>query len=440
MPRYHLYMVATNPAGDALENASVRILQPGTETPIAAPIYADDTTITAMTNPFTTTTGVISVYVDAAQRVRVGITPVGAIEQFVNDIDIGGAGSTGASTHVGAGSGSTTVGLNSSSAGVDSVALGQDATAGGNGSTALGHLADATGLNSTVVGSSVVGSAEKTTAVGRAAAASALSATAIGALSGASGVQTTAMGDSAVANSLKATALGASATAGQDHSTALGADAVVTEPNQVMLGTGSDFAEAPGGYLLTSANGIRYNLIVLPDGALSTINHVPTGATNLLSTDESGFEAGIGSWAAVSGLTSATQSADYAYAGTNSLKLVLSGAAAASAISSKVAAVAATVYVGRARMFYHAGAATAGLNGTLWLEFYDGANALIGSASAGRSRAFYADAWIRFDVRAVAPTGTATVAIRAGLPTGGGAAADAFYLDAVSIQAVPGSI
>lgn len=441
MPRSHLYMVATDVAGNALENASVRILQPGTETIIADPIYPDDTTLTSMPNPFTTTSGLVSIYLDDAQRVRIGVTPSGAVERFIEDIDVGTVGGGGGdSTHVGVGTGSTAVGLNAASSGADATALGQDALSAGNQSSALGHQADASGLHATAVGASAVGSGGSTVALGYQATSSALSSTAIGNVAGATNTQATALGDSASAASLKATALGASATASQDHSTAVGSEAVVTEAHQVMLGTSTDVAEAPGGYILTAADGKRGRLRMLPDGSLTTIWHVPYGTTNLLPTAEQGFESGIGAWATVSGLTSVAQSADYALAGTNSLKLILSGAAAASARSSKVDAVTGTVYVGTGRMFYHAGAATAGLNGTLWLEFYDGADALIGSAVAGRSRAFFPDAWISFDVRAVAPASTAKVALRAGLPTGGGVATDAFYLDECGIFAVPGTV
>src|SRR5581483_8316317 len=106
---------------------------------------------------------------------------------------------------------------------------------------------------------------------------------------------------------------------------------------------------------------------------------------NLLPTAEQDFETGIGSWATVSGLTSVAQSTDYAVSGTHSLKFILSGSAAASARSSHTAsATAGTVYVAQGRMFYHAGAMTGGLNGTLWLEFYDNTSTIIGTATVGR--------------------------------------------------------
>lgn len=440
MTRSHLYMVAQDNAGNALENAVIRILQPGTENTISAPIYADDSTVTAMTNPFTTISGLISVYVDTPQRVRVGITPVASVERFIDDIDIGSAGGgSGDSDHVGSGSGSTKIGLDATSDGQNSLAVAQQSTAGGDGSTAVGFASTASALNSTSAGSASIAAGERSVVLGRLANATSLGATAVGSGSGSSNVRATSVGDSAVANSQRSTALGANSTAGHDHATAVGSEAATAEANQVLLGTPADFADAPGGYALTAANGIRYRLRVLPDGTLTTVAHVPTTATNLLPVAEQDFETGIGSWSPVSGLTVA-QSTTFALVGTNSLKGTLTGSGAASARSSKVAAVAGTVYVGQARMFYHVGAMTAGLNGTCWLEFYDGSNALIGSAVVGRSRQFYADTWIYFDARAVAPSLTATVALRVGLPTGGGATSEAFYIDSCGIFAVPGSV
>lgn len=441
MPRAHLYYVITDVAGNAQQNASVRLLQPGTTTPIASPFFADATTTTAMSNPFVTPSGVVSVYIDTPQRVDLGLTPVGATETIVNNIDIGSTGGGGDSNHLGPGTASTQVGLNASSPGAQSVALGQNSTAGGDESTVMGYSATAAAQNSTAMGWSASAGGQRAIAIGMQANAPTNSAVSIGATSAASALSATAIGDTAVANSSKSSALGANSTGGNNHSTAIGADSATTEANQVMLGTTSDFAEAPGGYVIIAPNTIRYHLRVLPDGTLTTTSHIPSTAINLLSAAESDFETGIGSWASVSGLTSTAQSTDYALVGTHSLKMVLSGSGAASARSATTyTATAATVYVGQARFFYHAGAFTGGLNGTCWLEFYDSTPALIGSAFVGKSRPFYADAWVFMDVRAVAPAGTATVALRVGLPTGGGTSGDAFYVDSAGIFAVPGTI
>lgn len=441
MTRSHLYGVATDIEGKAQENASIRVLQPGTTTLIADPIYSTDTTVVSLGNPFITPSGQISIYLDTPQRVRLGISPVGASERFIEDIDVGlTTGGTGDSDHIGAGTGSTKVGLGATSIGVNSVSLGQLATASGDGATAAGYTAAAAGLNATSVGNLSTAAGARGVAAGLSATASSLSATALGAGAVGSNTKTTSVGDSAISNSIQATALGANATGGHDHATAIGAETATTEPNQVMLGTSSDFAEAPGGLVMTAVDGKRGKLRMLPDGSLTTLWHVPGTSANLLPQTERDFETTIGGWATVSGLTSVAQSTSFAFAGTKSMKAILSGSAAASARSSKVAAVAATVYVGVARMFYHAGAMTAGLNGTCWLEFYDSGSTIIGTATVGRTRAFFADAWISFDTRAVAPALTATVALRVGLPTGGGVNADAFYVDSAGIFSVPGSV
>lgn len=441
MTRAHLYAVATDPAGNAQENAVIRLLQPGTTTLIAAPIYGDDTSVVSISNPFTSVSGQISVYLDTPQRVRIGIAPVGAVERFIEDIDVGAAGGgSGDSDHVGSGSGSTRVGLGSTSIGAGSLAIGQLAASAGNNGTAAGYTATAPGLNGTALGNSAAAAGERGSAVGYSSTASALSTTAVGAGATSSSTYGSAVGDNAVTNSIRASAFGANATGGHDHATAVGSEAVTTEANQVMLGTSADFAEAPGGLVITAVDGKRARLRMQPDGSLTTVWHVPSTSTNLLPATEQDFETTIGAWATVSGLTSVAQSTDYAFAGTKSMKAILSGTGAASARSSKVAATVATVYVGRARMFYHVGAMTSGLNGTCWLEFYDAGNALIGTATVGRSVAFYADAWISFDVRAVAPALTATVALRVGLPTGGGVSTNVFYVDNAGIFAVPGSV
>lgn len=441
MTRSHLYAVAQDAAGNAQENAIVRLLQPGTTTLIAAPLYDSDASVVSISNPFTTTSGQISVYLDTPQRVRIGISPVGAAERFIEDIDVGAAGGgSGDSDHVGTGSGSTKVGLGSTSIGVNSLAIGQNSSASGDGSTSAGFTAVSAGLNATALGNLATTAGAQGTAVGNQAIASALSTTALGSGATGSNTQGTAVGDSAVANSIRSSAFGANATGGHDHATAIGSQAVTTEANQIILGTASDFADAPGGLVITASDGKRGKLRMLPDGSTTTTWHVSSTSANLLPTTEQDFETSLGGWATVSGLTSVTQSTSFAYAGTRSMKAILSGSATASARSSKVAAVAATVYVGHARMFYHAGAMTGGLNGTLWLEFYDSGSAMIGAAIVGRTRAFFPDAWIQFDVRAVAPALTATVALRVGLPTGGGVSTDAFYVDAAGIFSVPGSV
>jgi hypothetical protein len=441
MPRAHLYVVAQDPAGNAIENATVRLLQPGTTNLIADPIYPDSTTPTAGLNPFVTATGMVSVYLDTPQRVRIGVAPPGAAERFIEDIDIGASGAAGGTdNHVGAGTNSTTLGLGATSDGANASAFGQGADADGSYGTALGRSALAAGADATAVGGGATGPNTRASAFGRSAAASATDATAVGASAASSNTNTTSLGSSAVANSDKSTAIGKSATAGHDHATAVGAEAVTTEPGQVMLGTSTDFAEAPGSYLLTTADGRRGKLRLLPDGTLTSIWHVPSTATNILPALDSDFETGTPTWASVAGLTSVAASTDFALVGTKSLKFVLSGTGTGSARTAKyTGATVGGVYVGRGRIFYNAGAMTAGQNATLWLEFWTSGDVLVGSAFQGTARLMYANAWIYYDVRAVAPATTAKVSLRAGLPTGGGAATNAFYLDSAGIYLIPGA-
>jgi hypothetical protein len=279
MSRPHLYYVATDVAGNAQQNASVRILQPGTDTPIGDPFYADDTTIVAMANPFITASGVVDIYIDNPQRVDIGITPVGATEQKIHNIDIGSISSSGDSNHLGPGTSSTQVGLNAASGGAQSVAVGQNADSGGGESVALGYSSTASAQNSTAMGWSASAGGQRGVAVGMQSNAPTNSGVAMGATSAASGLSSTAIGDTAVANSQKASALGANSTGGHNHATAVGADSSTTETNQVVLGTSADFAEAPGGYVLTAVNTIRYHLRVLPDGTLTTTSHIPSSAS-----------------------------------------------------------------------------------------------------------------------------------------------------------------
>lgn len=442
MPRAHYQGPVQDAAGNLTENTVIRVLQPGTTNLIADPIYATDDAVEAMSNPFTTTSGYVSFYLDIPQRVRIGYAPPSLAERFKEDVDVGSisGGGGGTDNHVGTGTGSTVVGLSATSGGTNSTALGQNATSSGENSTSLGSTSVTAGLNATAIGFSASAAGERGTALGRSSNASVLGSTALGYAASATGQRGSAVGDTAVANSTRSSALGANASGGHDHATAVGSESSTTEANQVMLGTSSDTVEIPGGAVMTASNGRRFRLRVLPDGALTTTSHIPSGTTNLLPVDEQGFEAGIGAWATVSGLTSAAQSTDYAFAGTRSLKLTLSGSAAASARSSKVSAAVGSVYVGQTRMYYATGAMTGGLNGTCWLEFYDGSNVLIGSASAGASRMFYADTWTVFDVRAKAPALTATVAMRIGLPTGGGTNGNVFYADSCGIFLIPGTV
>lgn len=91
MPRAHFSRPVQDASGDVQLNAVVRVLQPGTTTPITDTIYAAATGGTTRTNPFTYTDGVISFYLDTPQQVRLGVTIGAAPEVFFDDVDVDAA-------------------------------------------------------------------------------------------------------------------------------------------------------------------------------------------------------------------------------------------------------------------------------------------------------------------------------------------------------------
>jgi hypothetical protein len=88
MTRAHLYRPVVDNQGNVLPNAIVRVLQPGTTTPISDTMYVDDTSGVTRSNPHTYADGVIDFYVEDAQRVRLGIKIGSGTEVFYEDVDI----------------------------------------------------------------------------------------------------------------------------------------------------------------------------------------------------------------------------------------------------------------------------------------------------------------------------------------------------------------
>jgi hypothetical protein len=434
--RAHYRALVQDGLGNLLPESTVRVLQPGTTTLIADPIYPDNDTVSSMTNPFITEDGVINIYVGTSQRVDLGITAPGNSEVIYADVDIDlNAATSIDQTHAGLGTDSTAVGASSSSAGSGAVTFGNSASAAGDEATSAGHGAAATGNNSVAVGSGATASVLDTLAVGTGSDSSASAATAVGTESAASATNASALGASALATSTRATALGSSSSAAHAHATALGSEAGTTEANQIRLGTTTDYVDVPNFATMKSPNGVKYRFFVRDDGVLATRYHYPLGAVNLLTTGshDDDFEGSNGSWA---GTTAAlANSATFAFEGSTSMRVTQSGAGPSYGQSLKVAAVAGDTYVGKAWTFRHAadGSAT-----TLeaWLLFYDVSVALIGSAYAGPIRTIVDDIWQTVDVRAVAPALTVTVALRVGVPTGG-ASTDKFYVDSAGIFDVP---
>lgn len=80
--RAHVRQVLQNPDGSVLTGAEVRVLQSGSLTLITGTLYTTDTGSGTLTNPFTCTDGVVEFYLTTPQRVRLGYTPPGGVEQF----------------------------------------------------------------------------------------------------------------------------------------------------------------------------------------------------------------------------------------------------------------------------------------------------------------------------------------------------------------------
>lgn len=450
--RAHFYAPIQNTAGDIQTNSTVRVLQPGTTTLISDPLYPDDETPTVMSNPFIADQGVVSIYMDTPQRVRLGVTLPGQSEVFLEDIDVlavtGGGNGGGDSSHAGLGTNSTSVGSGAASAGAGSSAFGNSASAPGGESVSIGHGAVASGTNAIVVGSTALGSNTGGIAIGITASSTGVSAIAVGSASAASGGNSAAVGDNAIATGAQSASFGTSASSARIHATALGAQAITTEDNQVMLGTPSDNVRIPGAMTLKGANGVVYSVTIDNAGGFQSRYHVPPVSSGLLTGDDSAFDGGVGSWAPVSGCTIVSSSI-YSYSGPASMQMTITAAPTTgpetnpSAASLKVAASAGHTYIARARGFMHGGDGFS-FTAVAWIEFYDSADTLL-SSSRGPTRALVldgavADYWSIVDVYAVAPLNTATASLRLGFPyAGAGFSAqvgDIYYWDEAQIYDV----
>lgn len=423
--RAHYFATIPDREGNLLNNSTVRVLQPGTEVLLDAPLFIDNDSATQLSNPFIATDGEMSFYLDLPTRVRIGITSPGQNEIFYEDVDVGGIVAAGQidQSHTGQGVDSTSVGTNSNSSGQGALAIGNTAVAAGQDGVAAGHNSVAQGNASVAVGAAATVAGLNAIGLGAAAVASATGASALGQNTAAQGVNSTALGLNAVATQAQASALGQGASAGHAHATALGAETATTEPNQVRLGGSGDVADAPGGLVLRSPNGTKFRLIVDDAGTLGTRLHVPSGTLNLLSGDEVDFEESAGGFTAAPGSVASltvANSTDQANVGTHSLKVTTGGTAAtggapAAAESAHKTASVGYIYTGRAKAFMPF--ADSSTTSQAVLAFYDSSSSLIGSVSAGVAQKFQlADGtstmWVIIDVRATAPAGTATVALR----------------------------
>lgn len=86
--RAHYTKPVVDSQGNLLPNIHVRVLQPGTQDPIADTLYADGLTLNTLSNPFVADDGVIDFYLGTPQRVRLGVTSGADPEVFFDDIDV----------------------------------------------------------------------------------------------------------------------------------------------------------------------------------------------------------------------------------------------------------------------------------------------------------------------------------------------------------------
>jgi hypothetical protein len=80
--------VVQDTAGNIRPGAAVAVYQPGTTTPITSTLYADGTSGTTLSNPYTSADGTVSFYLAIAQRVDIGLTPPGGSLAIFRDIDV----------------------------------------------------------------------------------------------------------------------------------------------------------------------------------------------------------------------------------------------------------------------------------------------------------------------------------------------------------------
>jgi hypothetical protein len=87
--RAHFLKNLVDSQGNIQPGCIVRVLAPLSTTPISDTLWTDNTTTTSsLTNPFVTSDGMVSFYLDTPQRVRLSVTPPGGTEVFFEDLDV----------------------------------------------------------------------------------------------------------------------------------------------------------------------------------------------------------------------------------------------------------------------------------------------------------------------------------------------------------------
>lgn len=89
MARAHFYRPVLDNQGNIVTNATVRVLEPGTTTPISETLYSGPSGEGSLANPFQPSNGVIDFYLGVARTVRLGITRGSQPEVFIENIDVG---------------------------------------------------------------------------------------------------------------------------------------------------------------------------------------------------------------------------------------------------------------------------------------------------------------------------------------------------------------
>jgi hypothetical protein len=94
MARAHFYKAVQDAQGNLVGDISVRVLTPGTDTPIVETLWQDDDPDVAVyANPFTDSDGVVDFYLSAPLRVDIEVTKDSLVTLF-KDVDVGAQPST----------------------------------------------------------------------------------------------------------------------------------------------------------------------------------------------------------------------------------------------------------------------------------------------------------------------------------------------------------
>lgn len=88
MARYHFSRPFVDSAGTLLTDATIRLYEPGTTTPITDVIYSAASGSSTRTQGWAATDGIIDFYLTRARRLRIGRTR-SAVETYTEDVEIG---------------------------------------------------------------------------------------------------------------------------------------------------------------------------------------------------------------------------------------------------------------------------------------------------------------------------------------------------------------